>query len=148
MTALLNATIIADPLLYRARMQQLIRSAPYFPVPDVTASATHYESVLGFTKEYSADDPPEFAIVSRDGLSIMLRRVADSSKIVPNERQGGTWDVFFWVNDAQSLYEELHANGADVVYGPIVQTLYNMKEFAVRDHDGYILGFGQNWPAS
>ena len=32
------------------------------------------------------------------------------------------------------------------VYGPIVQTEYNMKEFAVRDVDGYVLGFGQEWP--
>jgi hypothetical protein len=43
-------------------MQQLIKSAPYFPVPDVTASATHYESVLGFTKEYSTDDPPDLPL--------------------------------------------------------------------------------------
>lgn len=128
-------------------MQQLIRSAPYFPVAGVTDSASHYETVLGFTTEYSADDPPQFAIVSRDGFSIMLRRVADPAKISPNERQGGTWDVFFWVNDAQSLYEELHTNGADIVYGPIIQTLYNMKEFAVRDRDGYVLGFGQDWPS-
>jgi uncharacterized glyoxalase superfamily protein PhnB len=133
--------------LYRARMpQQLMRSAPYFPVADVALSARHYETVLGFTSEYAAGN--EFAIVSRDGLSIMLRRVADPSKIVPNEAQGGTWDVFFWIADAQSLYDELQANGADVVYGPIIQTAYQMKEFAVRDRDGYVLGFGQDWTES
>src|SRR4051794_8997614 len=97
--------------------RQLIRSAPYFPVHDVAASARHYETVLGFTSEYSADSPPQFAIVSRDGLAIMLRLVSAAETIVPNERQGGTWDVFFWVHDAQTLYDELHANGADVVYG-------------------------------
>jgi uncharacterized glyoxalase superfamily protein PhnB len=123
--------------------QHLIRSAPYFPVADVAASANHYEAVLGFTSEYAAGS--EFAIVSRDGLSIMLRRVADPAKIVPNEAQGGTWDVFFWIADAQSLHDELRANGADIVYGPIVQAAYAMKEFAVRDRDGYVLGFGQNW---
>jgi len=123
--------------------QQLMRSAPYFPVADVAASARHYETVLGFKGEYAAGH--EFAIVSRDGLAIMLRRVDDPSKIVPNEAQGGTWDVFFWIADAQSLHDELQANGADIVYGPIVQPSYAMKEFAVRDRDGYILGFGQNW---
>ena len=120
-----------------------MRSAPYFPVADVAASADHYETVLGFNTDYAAGH--EFAIVSRDGLAIMLRRVADPSKIVPNERQGGTWDVFFWIADAQSLHDELLANGADIVYGPIVQTTYAMKEFAVRDRDGYVLGFGQDW---
>jgi uncharacterized glyoxalase superfamily protein PhnB len=124
--------------------RQLMRSAPYFPVADVGTSADHYATVLGFKTDYAAGN--EFAIVSRDGLSIMLRHVADASKIVPNEAQGGTWDVFFWIADAQSLHDELQANGATIVYGPIVQTTYGMKEFAVRDHDGYVLGFGQNWP--
>ena len=53
--------------------------------------------------------------------------------------------MFFWVDDVQSLYDELHAKGADVVYGPILQTEYGMKEFAVRDPTGYVLGFGQDW---
>jgi hypothetical protein len=75
----------------------------------------------------------------------MLKRVEDASKVVPNERQGGTWDVFFWITDAQSLHDELQANGADFVYGPIIQKSYSMKEFAVRDRDGYVLGFGQDW---
>jgi catechol 2,3-dioxygenase-like lactoylglutathione lyase family enzyme len=123
--------------------RQLLRGAPYFPVNDVDASATHYERVLGFRREYAAGSPPEFAIVSRDGHSIMLRLVPSSQKIVPNERQGGTWDVFFWVRDVRALHAELAGNGADVVYGPIVQEAYRMEEFAVRDRDGYVLGFGQ-----
>jgi uncharacterized glyoxalase superfamily protein PhnB len=127
------------------KRQQIVRSAPYFPVPDVAAAATHYETVLGFKREYAAGEPPEFAIVSRDGFAIMLRLVSGSVSIVPNERQGGTWDVFFWISDAQSLYEELYANGADIVYGPVIQEAYRMKEFVVRDRDGYVLGFGQDW---
>lgn len=122
---------------------QLLRSAPYFPVPDVKALAAYYERVFGFKSEYSAGDPPEFAIASRDGLSIMLRRVRAPEVIVPNEKQGGTWDAFFWVRDARALHAELAANGAVVVYGPIVQPAYQMLEFAVRDPEGYVLGFGE-----
>ncbi|MBK5260188.1 MAG: VOC family protein [Thermoanaerobaculia bacterium] len=123
----------------------LIRGAPYFPVVDVAATAAQYEKVFGFKAEYSTGEPPEFAIVTRDGLSIMLRRVAGDTHIVPNEKQGGSWDVFFWVTDAQALCDELRAKGAEIVYGPIIQELYRMKEFAVRDKNGYILGFGQEW---
>ena len=122
---------------------QLLRSAPYFPVADVKALAAYYERVFGFKSEYSAGDPPEFAIASRDGLSIMLRRVRAPELIVPNEKQGGTWDAFFWVRDATALHAELAANGAVVVYGPIVQPAYQMLEFAVRDPEGYVLGFGE-----
>jgi catechol 2,3-dioxygenase-like lactoylglutathione lyase family enzyme len=124
-------------------MTRLLRSAPYFPVPDVARAVTHYERVLGFRPEYVAGSPPEFAIVTRDGFSIMLRLVADADRISPNERQGGTWDVFFWVSDVRAIHTELAANGADIVYGPIFQPAYHMEEMAVRDADGYVLGFGQ-----
>jgi len=122
---------------------QLVRSAPYFPVADVERAASHYERVLGFRREYAAGSPPEFAIVTRDGFSIMLRLVPNPERISPNERQGGTWDVFFWVRDIRALHAELTASGADVVYGPILQPAYRMEELAVRDADGYVLGFGQ-----
>lgn len=126
-----------------AEPPQLLRFAPYFPVPNVDESAAYYNRVLGFRTEYAAGSPAQFAIVSRDGLSIMLRLVSDPATISPNERQGGTWDVFFWVRDVHALHGELAANSADLVYGPMFQEAYGMDEFAVRDRDGYVLGFGQ-----
>jgi catechol 2,3-dioxygenase-like lactoylglutathione lyase family enzyme len=127
---------------------QLLRSAPYFPVADVEQSVAHYERVLGFHRDYVAGTPPEFAIVSRDGLPIMLKLVPTPERITTNEKQGGTWDAFFWVRDARALHDELRATGADVVYGPLIQESYRMEEFAVRDRDGYVLGFGQELPQS
>jgi hypothetical protein len=41
------------------------------------------------------------------------------------------------------LHTEFNAKGADIVYGPVIQEAYQMKEFAVRDCDGHVLGFGQ-----
>jgi predicted enzyme related to lactoylglutathione lyase len=123
--------------------QALLRSAPYFPVGDVEESASYYERVLGFQREYAAGVPPQFAIVSRDGLSIMFRLVSMPEKICPNERQGGTWDAFFWVADVLALHEELRRNGAAIVYGPLIREAYQMQEFAIRDREGYVLGFGQ-----
>ena len=122
---------------------QFLRCAPYFPVVDVEQSTNYYERVLGFRLEYASGTPPRFAIVSRDGFPIMFRAVAAPEPIKPNEMQGGTWDAFFWVRDVRTLHAELRANGADVAYGPIVQDEYQMEEFAVRDPNGYILGFGQ-----
>jgi catechol 2,3-dioxygenase-like lactoylglutathione lyase family enzyme len=121
----------------------LLRSAPYFPVADLERSAAHYERVLGFQREYTGGSPPQFAILSRDTLAIMLRLVSSPERICPSEKQGGTWDAFFWVRDAQALHAELRSKGAEIVYGPIVQEAYQMEEFAVRDPDGHVLGFGQ-----
>jgi hypothetical protein len=110
----------------------------------VAASAGFYERVLGFKCEYMAGTPAEFAILSRDGHGIMLRRVEEPDRIKPVETQGGTWDAFFWIDDAKGLHAELARRGADVVYGPLVQDSYRMLEFAVRDRDGHVLGFGQS----
>lgn len=123
----------------------ILRSAAYFPVPDVAGIGAYYRDVLGFTCEYAAGDPPDFAIHSRGGSAIMFRRVPDATLISPNEKQGGTWDVFLWVDDVDVLYRELSLVGAEIVYAPVVQP-YGMKEFAVRDPNGYVLGFGQTLP--
>jgi len=121
----------------------LLRSAPYFPVANVEQSVNFYEQKLGFRCEYSAGTPLQFAICSRDGLAIMLRRVSEPTLIVPIEKQGGTWEAFFWVGDVRGLHSELESKGADIVYGPLVQEAYQMLEFAIRDSDGHVLGFGQ-----
>ncbi len=122
---------------------QLLRSAPYFPVADVEKSVLFYEKTLGFHCEYAGGRPPQFAICCRDGFAVMLRKVEKPERIVPNEKQGGTWDAFFWVSNADALYAQLQAKGAEVVYAPLVQEAYQMKEFAIRDCDGHVLGFGQ-----
>jgi len=124
--------------------KSILRGAPYFPVSDVASIGAWYRDVLSFRCEYSAGSPPEFAVYSRDGSPVMFRRVGEPALICPNERQGGSWDVFFWVSDVEALHAELAANGAQVVYAPVVQP-YGMKEFAVRDPNGYVLGFGQEW---
>jgi catechol 2,3-dioxygenase-like lactoylglutathione lyase family enzyme len=127
-------------------MVEILRAAPYFPVPDVSAIGAYYRTVFGFECEYAFGSPAEFAVYSRGGSPIMFRRVPSPGLIAPNERQGGTWDVFFWVNDVEALYREFVDKAALIVYGPTIQA-YGMKEIAVRDPNGYVLGFGQEWAA-
>ena len=57
----------------QAKRAELLRSAAYFPVGDVTAAGAHYRDILGFTCEYTGGEPPEFALYSRGACSIMLR---------------------------------------------------------------------------
>src|SRR5882757_6043739 len=98
----------------RNQRPQLLRSAAYFPVSNVGRSVTFYDRVLGFGCEYSSGTPMEFAICSRDGLAIMLRRVLEAELIAPNEKQGGTWDAFFWIRDARALLFEFKSKGAEI----------------------------------
>lgn len=54
--------------------------------------------------------------------------------------------MFFWVDDVEILHDELVRKHSEVVY-PLTVQPYGMKEFAVRDPNGYVLGFGQRWAA-
>lgn len=119
---------------------RLIRSAPYFVVIDVVASAAYYANTYGFETEYIAGSPAEFAMCARDGFAVRLRRVTNPDLIRPIETQGGTWDAFSWVDEAEALYDELVTRGARIVYGPVRQESYHMVEFAMRDADGHVLG--------
>jgi catechol 2,3-dioxygenase-like lactoylglutathione lyase family enzyme len=128
---------------------QLLSSAPYFPVADLERSVVYYERVLGFKRdterEPTANVLPRFVVVRREGLAIVLHDAGDDNpgpNTNPGRRHADAWDVYFWVRDVHALHAELHAAGADVMSDPIVRP-YRMEEFSVRDADGNVLGFGQ-----
>lgn len=74
----------------------------------------------------------------------MLQQAAAGQTITTNTRQGGLWDAYFWVNNADALFTSFKAAGAAIEYEPRIEAGYAMKEFALRDPDGYILAFGQD----
>ena len=121
----------------------LIGTAPYFVVSDLAASLDYYCDILGFRRPPLWGEPPTFAMPDRDGFIFMLKQVKNSDNIQPNRTRGGYWDAYIWVQDAEALYAEFAANGAEFAYGLTIQHEYNNKEFAVYDPDGYYIAFGQ-----
>jgi catechol 2,3-dioxygenase-like lactoylglutathione lyase family enzyme len=124
-------------------MPRLVRSATYFLTPDVRRAVDYYTSVLGFTAEYVAGDPPAFAIVSRDGLALMLRLTTEPDEIRVVADQGGAWDAYFWVEDVDGLAAAFERSGATYAYPPRDEPAHGTREFAIRDPDGRVLGFGE-----
>ena len=128
-------------------MPKLLRGAPYFPVGDVDASTGFYERVLGFKCEYKAG-PPELAGAVRDPQPRRPRHhaaprrgarahPADASRrAAPGTPSSGS-------TTPRRSTPSSDRRGADIVYGPMMQDAYRMLEFAVRDRDGHVLGFGQ-----
>lgn len=93
-----------DPLV--GQVAHLTRSAVYLPVHDPAATIDFYRRALDFEPEYVAGQPAEFAIVSRSGFPITLRRVSEDTPLQQHRGSEGAWDVFFWTNNARSLCEE------------------------------------------
>ena len=120
--------------------------APYFFVPDVVSAAQYYRDTLGFSFDRFWGEPPSFCMVERGGVVIMLAQIEDGAMVRPNNRvgrEGGAWDAYVWVPDADALHAEFVAKGATIARGLCNQE-YGCRDFDVLDCNGYRLCFGQN----
>lgn len=124
-------------------MSRLLGVCPHFLVSDLGRSLDYYVDVLGFDRPPLWGDPPVFAMPQRDGFIVMLNQ-ADG--LTPRPGGEGTWDAYFWCDDADALYAEVKARGAIVLHPPEDRADYGNREFAVRDPDGYVLAFASDLP--
>src|SRR5215217_2976023 len=91
--------------------------APYFIVEDVVASADFYRDKLGFNYERFWGDPPSFCMVKRSSIVLMLAQVEIKGSIHPNrlvERDGGAWDAYIWIENADALHAEFESKGVTI----------------------------------
>lgn len=123
-------------------MPTLKGSAPVLLVKDVLHSANWYKDKLGFTISGLYGHPPYFAILHRDGHYLMFQK-ADPLLIKPNWKLvEKTNNVYFWVDDVETLYKEFIASGATIDY-ELYATPWGTKEFGINDPDEYDITFGE-----
>jgi hypothetical protein len=123
-------------------MAKLTASAPILLVADVVASANYFRDRVGFSYDRLWGEPPNFCILYRDGMHLMLSR-ADPADIRPHwQVVDKMWNVYFWVDDAEAIYEELRGRGATIDY-EIYTAPHGCREFGIQDLDGHDIAFGQ-----
>ena len=118
--------------------------ATVFLVSDVRAATDYYRDALGFEAELYDESPDDYGFASRDRCYVHFARLRGAeprpnSVAVPPDM----FDAYFWVEDVDSLHAEVVERGAEIVHGPVDQE-YGLREFRVRDPDGYILAFGRS----
>lgn len=99
------------------------------------ASIAFYRDVLGFTV---GDQVEGWAVLTLDGVEVML---ASPNAHEPFDKPAFTGSLYLRVADVDAVWEKVRGNAA-VVY-PIADFDYGMREFAIRDNNGYTLQFGQ-----
>ncbi|HEY3413056.1 MAG TPA: VOC family protein [Armatimonadota bacterium] len=104
---------------------------PILRVRDLAASLNHYETVLGFHRDWGGEPGGIMASVSRDNCGIMLCE--------GEQGHFGTW-VWIGVSDVRPLFQALKAAGAHIAMEPV--NFSWALEFRVEDPDGHILRFG------
>lgn len=122
---------------------KLTGTAPVLLVKDVVQAAAHWGEKLGFTEQDMFGSPPDFCMVRRDGLTLMLAQVGRGVAVRPHWTVvNKLWSAYFWVDDVDSLYAELIERGATIDWTLGVKP-YGVKEFGIQDADGHDIAFGQ-----
>jgi predicted enzyme related to lactoylglutathione lyase len=112
-------------------------------VEDVRRATDYYRDALGFDVEQYDRIPDHYGYARRDGCHVHFAcfegvTARPNSEVVPPDM----FDAYFWVDDVEHVYADVVERGAEVVHGPVDQG-YGLREFRVRDPEGYILAFGQ-----
>ncbi len=120
---------------------------PNLMVEDVNYTVDYYENILGCF-ELIATDPKEgkfdWAMMRSEEADIMFQSRGSLSGVIPdfkNKEIGATLVIYIEVDNVEELYN-LIKNKVDVIE-ELNTTSYGMKEFLVRDCNGYILVFAQ-----
>ena len=115
--------------------------APILAVPDVLAAAEFYCDKLGFTIGFLFGDPPTHAGIHRgewtnEGAHIQLT-LADQP-LAPKPQVGF---YVFMGEDVDGLFARYQAAGVHIER-ELTDEPWGMREFAIRDCNGYLLRFG------
>ena len=122
-----------SPSRGKSQPHGLQQALPELPFDDVSAAVAYYRDVMGFRINYQKED---VGVMDRDAITILL--IARTKK-----HQGiGSFEVY--VEDADTLYAELLAKGAQVD-GPPVSHPWGLRDFRVEDPEGNRITFAQRF---
>lgn len=114
------------------------RLTPMLWTEDLQASIVFYTQILGFTcAEFNEEW--QWAALHLDAIELML---AKPNQHTPYDKICFTGSFYIEVDDVETLWHHLK-NKVTIVYE--LETFdWGMKEFAIKDTNGYMLQFGQN----
>ena len=117
-------------------MKQLSHAAPVFPVPDVKQTIEYYRDKLGFEVKFLWEDPPTYAVLKRQDVGIHFCKKVDDFRPSENHKA-----YYIFVYDVDGLFREFKENGVEIL-NESKRRDYGMRDFDIKDINGYILSFG------
>ncbi|HEX5324035.1 MAG TPA: VOC family protein [Capsulimonadaceae bacterium] len=122
---------------------QIVGATPIFHVPNGQKAADYYVNILGFTLAWGMDDPVTFCKMERGNITIFLFQTPEEASNTYRAKLSEKFaDLYLFVSDVDAIYTEVKGRGANCLAEPKDYD-YGMRDFNVRDLNGYILTFGQ-----
>ena len=116
---------------------QLLNLTPMLWTKALVATKEFYESILGFEVDNFSEEWG-WLHMHRDAVNIMFSLPIAHE---PFEKPVCTGSFYFYMDEVDELWEKLK-NTPYLYYG-IENFEYGMREFAIKDNNGYILQFGK-----
>lgn len=112
----------------------LRRSVPIFAVRDVKETIAFYKDVLGFEDHWYWGDPITFGGANWGDVSVMFCQQPEVATHIEGHQH------HYWSDDFESLHAR-HAAAGAVIVSPIGNKPWGIREYTVRDPNGYHLRF-------
>lgn len=121
---------------------------PLLNVEDVSQSAAFYRDVLGFEIESSFENDARllWVRISRGPVALMLNEHGEESTARRSGSRYRNAVLYFAVEDTAELHAKLSSKGFEP--GELHDEEYGVREFGLRDPDGYELAFTSPLPAT
>lgn len=121
------------------RLKSLV---PMLSVADVEKTLRFYQDTFGFevVNRYEQDGFLHWAMVQAGDTELMFARCDVNQSVLPFDTREHLV-LYFHLDDVEALHAGLQ--GQEYPVSSLRVTFYRMKEFDLRDPDGYQLCFGQ-----
>jgi uncharacterized glyoxalase superfamily protein PhnB len=116
---------------------------PMLAVSDLRRTMAFYCDDLGFKVVNVFGKPdPVWCMLQRDSVRLMFNRPPDEEMAELPRRAKDFQIFYFYPDDVVALHREWSQKGLAVTHLRVTE--YDMKEFELRDPEGYWLWFGQS----
>src|ERR1700730_309131 len=133
-----DAALPTSLVFMEARFMKFESLSPILTTDDMDRSVRFYVDVLGFT---CGMQTPGYSNLYRDGIRIMLGGRPNSHEPWAGPRFTGQLYIHLnEPNEVDALWSKIK-DRVEVVYAPDTFD-YGMREFGIRDDNGYSLAFG------
>lgn len=123
--------------IFKPKRCEFVGVGPVIPVPDVEAAVVYYCKELGFDRDFVIGDPPDHGSVTRGRAGIQF-----TSPVAGFSADDYPGWIYFFVESIDSLAEGYEQRGIAFTQ-PLGTREHGMREFEIKDLNGYRLRFGQ-----
>jgi len=113
----------------------ITKSTAVLAVADIRETVAFYRDRLGFAERWLWGDPPTFGCIASGSIEVFLCHEPNLTRHIEGHQH------YFWTEDADALHLQHVTAGAPIIR-PIENKPWDVREYTVRDCNGYHLRFG------